>query len=342
MQAHWLESFNPRYFSLTMATGIAAIALRLHAYQALALTFDILALASWLGLFFIYTCRLWRFPRAMFEDLKNPTTTFSFFTFVAASNVCGLILLHHDFATLAIAAWCIAFVYWSALMYCSFAALCFSHPARTPSIVDGGWLILIVGTQSLVLLGIALAPALGVLGDAMLIEALLLWCLGMVFYGIFVTLFCYRIFFLRSVPGDFSPLFWVIMGASAISANAGSSLYLAAPSLGLLDQLKNVILLADLLWWTWASWWIPLLLIFGLWKHGYHRETLRYTPALWNMVFPLGMYAVATHRLAQAAELAPLLYLSQSVLCVAVITWVLVTSALAQQLITVYRKNNPH
>lgn len=339
MQANSLETFNPRYFSLTMATGIVAIALRLNQQTGLSIVFDGLTLLSWLLLFVLYVWRLVRYPRAVLEDLQDPVTTFSFFTFVAATNVCGLILLNSGLPTLAAAAWITAFFYWAALMYFSFAALSFSHPAPTPSIVDGGWLILIVGTQSLVLLGVELAPHLGAFAEAMLVEATLLWCLGMVFYGIFVTLFCYRIFFTRSGTDDFSPLFWVVMGAAAISANAGSSLYLAAPSLVLLEQLKAVILLADLLWWTWASWWIPMLVIFGIWKHGYHSEPLRYTPALWNMVFPMGMYAVATNKLAHAADLSPLLYLSRAMLWIAVMSWVVVTVFLTRQLREQFRSS---
>ena len=52
----------------------------------------------------------------------------------------------------------------------------------------------------------------------------MLWGLGLCLYGIFVTLFCYRIFFLRLAPDDVGPLLWVVMGAAAISANAGTAL----------------------------------------------------------------------------------------------------------------------
>lgn len=84
-------------------------------------------------------------------------------------------------------------------------------------------MISIVGTQSLVLLGAAIAPALGEYAGYMMVEVHMLWGLGLLFYGIFVTLFCYRIFFLALKPQDISPLLWVIMGAAAISANAGTS-----------------------------------------------------------------------------------------------------------------------
>ena len=57
-----------------------------------------------------------------------------------------------------------------------------------------------------------------------------------------------------------------------------------------------------LIMWAWATWWVPLLVLFGVWKHGVRRVPLRYTPMLWSFVFPLGMYALASLRLSLAAD----------------------------------------
>lgn len=45
----------------------------------------------------------------------------------------------------------------------------------------------------------------------------------------------------------------------------------------------------SLLLWAWATWWIPLLVIFGVWRHLVHCQPLRYHPMYWSLVFPLGM-----------------------------------------------------
>lgn len=37
----------------------------------------------------------------------------------------------------------------------------------------------------------------------------------------------------------------------------------------------------------------------GIWKYGVRHQPLRYEPALWSIVFPLGMYATALHLLGQ-------------------------------------------
>jgi len=307
---------------MTMATGIISVAFRLQNFIILSDIFFVITLATWLVMTFLYTWRLIKFPKAVLENLLNPKTTFIFFTFVAATNISGMLLYQHGYILLALSSWIMAFIYWSALMYFGFASLCFAHKDREVNVVHGGWLILIVGTQSLVLLGTKIAGDLGEYAAYMMVEIHMLWALGMIFYAIFVTLFCYRIFFMNMEASDYSPLMWVVMGAAAISANAGSSLLLTDPVIPLLVDLRPVVQMFSIMLWTWATWWIPLLVIIGLWKHVYCKVPLRYEPMQWSIIFPLGMYTVATNNLALSAEFKPLLYLSVGMLWIAVISWI--------------------
>lgn len=317
----WLENLYPGYFAMTMATGIISVALRLQSFIILSNALFAITLLTWAVMVFLYTWRLIKFPKTVLENLVNPRTTFIFFTFVAATNISGLLLFHHGFVTLSIISWFLAFIYWSALMYFGFASLCFAHKDREVNVVHGGWLILIVGTQSLVLLGTKIAGELGDYAAYMMVEIHMLWALGIIFYAIFVTLFCYRIFFMNMEDSDYSPLMWVVMGAAAISANAGSNLLLTDPIVPLLVDLRPVIQMLSIMLWTWATWWIPLLVIIGLWTHVYRKVHLTYDPMQWSIIFPLGMYTVATNNLALSAEFKPLLYLSGGMLWVAIIAW---------------------
>jgi tellurite resistance protein TehA-like permease len=80
--------------------------------------------------------------------------------------------------------------------------------------------------------------------------------------------------------------------------------------------------------WAWGTWWIPLLVMFGIWKHGVRRIPLSYTPMLWSIVFPLGMYAVATGRLSLADDYPPLQVLSHLTAWVALGAWIATTASL--------------
>jgi tellurite resistance protein TehA-like permease len=88
------------------------------------------------------------------------------------------------------------------------------------------------------------------------------------------------------------------MGATAITALAGSHLVLSPHAPAFLPAIRPFVLGVTLLLWVWGSWWIPALVVLGLWKYGVVRDRLTYDPALWTIVFPLGMYTAACETLA--------------------------------------------
>lgn len=325
---NWLKHLYPGYFAMPMATGIISVAFFLHNNIFLSNSFMVVAIITWFVMIYLYTWRLIKYPKAVFDDLSNPKITFIFFTFVAATNICGVLLHQHGYLTLSIICWFLAFGYWSILMYFSFTVLCFAHKDREVNIMHGGWLILIVGTQSLVLLGTKIAADFGQYSQYMMVEIYMLWALGIIFYAVLVTLFCYRIFFKTMSDKDYSPLMWVIMGAAAISANAGSSLLLTDPVIPMLAELHAVVQLISIMLWTWATWWIPLLVIMGIWTHYYKKIPLLYNPMQWSIVFPLGMYTVATNNLALSSQFTPLLFLTEGMLWIAFSAWIILALAL--------------
>lgn len=323
--AAWINgevaALYPGYFALVMATGIISNALFVEGRRELSdLLFWINALAyPWLAI--LTVARALRFAQALWSDLTNPRMVFSFFTLVAASDVFGVGLQLRGCATAALALWLFALFMWFVLIYLSFSVLTFLNTAHGANVVHGGWLIAIVGTESLVILGTLVAPTAGEFTPAVFVLIHMLWGVGLGLYAIFVALFAYRIFFFEVGPDDITPLLWVVMGAAAISTNAGSTLILTASGLPFLDLMRPFIDGVTLIMWAWATWWIPLLLLFGIWKHGVCRVPLTYTPMLWSLVFPLGMYSLASLRLSLAADFPPLHTISYAMLWVAVTVW---------------------
>ena len=318
-----IRRLYPGYFALVMATGIISNAALFLGHRGLSdfllavnlVAFPLLVLAS--------AIRGIRFPREFLMDLTNPRLVFSFFTIVAASDVFGLQLVLRGFVEPAVVLWLFALMVWTLLGYLSFGVLTFVNTDSGADVVHGGWLIAIVGIESLVLLGAQVAPYFGAFAPLTFVTIYALWGIGIVFYGIFITLFSYRLFFLHIESADITPLLWVVMGAAAISTNAGSTLILTDPRMPFLLDLRPFVDGTTLILWAWGTWWIPLLVILGIWKYLVRKDPLTYHPMYWSMVFPLGMYSLATYRLSLAADFPPLQSLPRIMLWVALGAWAL-------------------
>jgi tellurite resistance protein TehA-like permease len=323
--AAWLEGeiacLAPGYFALVMATGIISNTLYFEEHRLLSDALFAINVGAYPWLLLLTCVRAARFPRALWRDLLDPSLVFSFFTFVAATDVLGLGMHLRGFAGAAFALWLAALFAWFVMIYFSFAVLTFLNSAHGANVVHGGWLIAIVGTESLVILGTVVAPDQGALAPSLFVLIHMLWGVGLGLYGIFITLFSYRIFFFDVGTEDMTPLLWVVMGAAAISVNAGSTLILTNSGVPFLLSMRPFIDGVTLTLWAWATWWIPLLVLFGIWKHGVRRMPLRYTPMLWSLVFPLGMYALASLRLSLAAEFAPLRIVAEAMVWLALAAW---------------------
>ena len=316
-----IEALYPGSFALVMATGIISNAFFFEGHHALSDALFVANLVAYsVQVVFIILRAIW-FWRALWTDLVNPRLVFSFFTIVAATDVLGIGICLRGFQSVAQALWLFALISWLVLIYFSFCVLAFLNTAHGADIADGGWLMAIVGTESLAILGTVIVATLGDLGPSAFVLIHLLWGLGLALYGIFIALFAYRIFFVDVRPGDITPSLWVVMGAAAISTNAGSALVLTESRIPFLQSMRPFIEGLTLTIWAWATWWIPLLLLFGIWKHIVCRVPLNYAPTFWSLVFPLGMYAVATSRLSLAADFPPLQSLSRTMLWVALVAW---------------------
>jgi tellurite resistance protein TehA-like permease len=336
-----IASLYPGCFALVMTTGIISNGLFLGNHRGWSGLLFAVILLAYPCLILLTLLRLALFPRALWADLVNPGLVFSFFTLIAATGVFAVALSLRGLGHIALALWLVAFAIWIVLIYFGFAVMIFRNPADGADIAHGGWLNAIVATESLVILGAVVAGQAGHFGSAILVATHMLWGVGLAFYGIFVVLFAQRIVFFDVAPDDVSPLLWVVMGAAAIATNAGSMLILAKGNIAFLQAMRPLVDGVTLVMWAWATWWIPMLLLLGVWKHGVRRVPLTYTPMLWSLVFPLGMYALASLRLSLAAGLPALRAISVTMTWIAVAAWAATALAFARACWLRYRAFTP-
>lgn len=312
---------DPGYFALVMATGIVSNALYLHGALLLADALLAVNLAAYPWLWALTLLRAVRHPEAIRADLFSPRRVFLFFTAVAATDVLGMSLGIRGFATVAVCMWLFALALWAVLIYLGFGVLMFRNNAAGADVAEGAWLNAIVGTQSLVIIGDAVGVPAAAFGPQVFVLMQMLWTIGLILYGILVVLLCYRFFFDALQPDEVAPPLWVVMGAAAISVNAGTILIADGGATPFLRSLQPFVDGVTLATWAWATWWIPLLVMLGIWKHGIHRRPIGYAPALWSIVFPLGMYSVATFRLSSIAAMPFLSAVSLLMTWVALVAW---------------------
>ena len=74
---------------------------------------------------------------------------------------------------------------------------------------------------------------------------------------------------------------------------------------------------------------------FGVWRYGIRRVRLRHDPQYWSLVFPLGMFAVASINLGRVDRLPLVEAIGDGALVVAVAVWAVVFVAMLRQMIDV-------
>jgi tellurite resistance protein TehA-like permease len=207
------------------------------------------------------------------------------------------------------------------------------HKPPMPEGLSGGWLVSVVAAQSVSVLGTQVAAGFGAREPLVLFFSLLLWLGGGMLYIWIISLIFYRYTFFAMSPSDLAPPYWINMGAAAITTLAGTMLVAAAPHSPVLQQVLPFVRGFTLFWWATATWWIPMLVILGVWRHVFRRFPLRYDPLYWGAVFPLGMYTVCTYRLSVAVEAPFLAGISDAFVFVALAAWCLALAGMAWQLI---------
>jgi tellurite resistance protein TehA-like permease len=335
--ARSVRDLPPNIFAIVMATGIVALAMNAVGWPAGGRALFWVGVVTYAVLWALTVARCARHGPAVRADLGSHARAPGFFTVVAATGVLGSgSVILHDAPAVGTALWVVTIVLWTGLSYTILPGL--MEAEAKPELdkgLSGVWLLAVVATQSVCVLGCLVAPHLpaGGTGPA-LFAALCFWLAGGMLYLWLIALIFYRIVFRPLTPADLAPPYWINMGAMAISTLGGANLAAGASRFEPLAALLPFVKGLTLMFWATATWWLPLLVMLGVWRHVRRRYPLTYDHGYWGAVFPLGMYAVCTLRLAREFDLAFLAPIGEVFAWVSLAAWAVTAIGLGRRLAT--------
>jgi tellurite resistance protein TehA-like permease len=317
-----------------MATGIVSVAMEDQGFVTVARVLFALNLATYAVLVVAGVARIATSARVVATELGDHVRGPAFLTIVAGTCVLGVQCTELvGWRSAGAGLWVLGLVSWSVLIYAFFAAVTLVEPKpRLEHGIDGAWLLATVSTESIAVLGTMVADRFA-RPDIVVFACLVLFLAGAMLYILVIGLIFFRWIFRPMGAHMLTPTYWINMGAVAITTLAGARLIETAPAYAFVAGIEHFLAGFTLFFWATGTWWIPLLVAVFAWRHLHQRVPIRYDPQYWSLVFPLGMYSVATHAYANGTGLAFLDPLARVAGDVSLIAWMLAATGLMHGLL---------
>ncbi|MBS9534999.1 tellurite resistance/C4-dicarboxylate transporter family protein [Mycobacterium sp. M1] len=329
-----IQTLNPGYFALVMATGIMSIAMHQQGAYRLSMLLLWLTVLTYLVLLVVSAVRITVYPSAFRADLFDSGRAFGLFTFVSATNVMGTRLVLDGHTTVAFGLLIGSSLLWLVFGYVvPWTAVLSTTERPVVQRANGTWFVWVVASESVAVLAAVLQPDMTDLWRQILaLLAVASWAVGVFLYaaaGIFVSA---RMMLYPLRPEDLIPQYWVAMGGTAITVVAGARIAEMAHA-PMADATRSLIAGTSVVFWAFGTWLIPPLLAAGVWRHVVHRIPLRYEAPLWSVIFPLGMYGVGGKYLGTVDHLPIVYYIGSVESWIALAAWAVTFVAMLHHLV---------
>lgn len=321
-----VANLDPACFNFVMATGIVSTGAGALHLAWVSVPLLPVAAAGYLLLSAATAWRLIRYPERVLADASQETRAFGFFTFVAGGNVLAIRLAIAGLEVPALVLMALSAAAWVLLTYGLVARLAVVTGKPGLREASGGWLLWVVGTQSVgAAAAVVAAQHASVAGDLTLVAAGM-WAVGVILYLVLIGIIMARLFLVDLPPGQLSHPYWIAMGATAITVlTAARILGLHHVQFPVPPSVESGV---TFMLWAFGSWWVPLLVVLGVWRYLLRRVPPTYQVALWSIIFPLGMYATASEAFGVVSGIGALVAVARVEIWFAAAAWLLTFAAM--------------
>ncbi len=335
-----IRQFTPNWFAVTMGTGVLALALK-QALPALSGVAEALWLLT-IGLFILFSAMYAARWLLYFHEARRifaHATVSMFFGTIPM----GLATILNGALVFGLERWGQGIVPWIEVLWwfdVVLAVLCgvvipylmFTRQEHSIDQMTAVWLLPVVAAEVAAATGGLLAPHLADTHQQfqVLIVSYVLWAVSLPVAFSILTILLLRMALHKLPHASMAASSWLALGPIGTGAlgmlllGSDAPAVFAANGLGGLGEIaRGIGLIAGIVLWGCGLWWLLTAVLITL---RYMRHGMPFNLGWWGFTFPLGVYALATLKLAAWLELGFFQVIGSGLVLALIALWLLVAS----------------